>query len=95
MKMLTSTARPLAFWAGYCRPAVLVVSQHLPPWSVRIPSPIVCGVNPGIGGNQNRFISVFPQRWKDIRGQTLQNQWDAALKAVMSHIWLRPGVSET
>ena len=103
VKMLTSSSGPLAFWAGYAEPAVLVASQYVSAWAIKIPIPPIetperpnplRATEPDADGQRGTFTYVFPRRWKDVHGRLLQNLWDAALKAVMSHIWLRPGVCE-
>ena len=103
VKMLTSASMPLAFWAGYVDPAVLVGSQYISAWAIKIPiavnetaelSRLSMTTEPEADGQCGDFTYVFPRRWKDIHGRVLQNLWDAALRAVMSHIWLRPGICE-
>ena len=41
-----------------------------------------------------RKSMVFPRRWLDIYGRKLDEMWEAALRAVVGQILLRPGISQ-
>lgn len=75
---MTDASVPLAFWAGYVKP-VLVSPRHLKAWSVFV--------------SENPVRRVLPRRWCDISGQKVTDGWDAALRAVISAIHFRPGLS--
>lgn len=75
---MTDASVPLAFWAGYVEP-VLVSPRHLKAWSVFV--------------SENPVRRVLPRRWCDISGQKVTDGWDAALRAVISAIHFRPGLS--
>lgn len=78
---LVDASVPLAYWAGYTK-VVLISAAHIRPWTV-CPS--------GTGG---RNVMLFPRRWIDITGKKISDVWEAALRAVLGIIVLRPGVSQ-
>ncbi|OBZ79916.1 Transcription factor tau subunit sfc3 [Grifola frondosa] len=73
---------PLAHWTGYTS-IVLVSAAHIRPWTVMVSEP---------EGAKNM---IFPRRWLDITGRKMGDVWDAALRAVIGVILLRPGVSQS
>ncbi|KAG9223138.1 hypothetical protein PLEOSDRAFT_155121 [Pleurotus ostreatus PC15] len=75
---MTDALVPLAFWAGYVKP-VLVSPRHLKAWSVLV--------------SENPVKRVLPRRWRDMSGHKVTDGWDAALRAVISAIHFRPGLS--
>lgn len=61
---------------------VLVSADHIRPWTVTI-----------VDGDQPKAM-VLPRRWLDIHGMRINDVWEAALRAVVGIILLRPGVSQ-
>ncbi|KAI0786110.1 hypothetical protein C8Q75DRAFT_304194 [Abortiporus biennis] len=80
LKLSTCTI-PLLFWTGYSD-IVLVSSNYASKWSVALSS-----------GTESK--RVVPKRWYDIHGRQIGEVWEAALRAVMSIILYKPGVSQT
>ncbi|KAJ8517040.1 hypothetical protein ONZ45_g5742 [Pleurotus djamor] len=76
---LTDNTAPLAFVAGYAKPVVVSI-HHLRAWSVLVS---------GSSGKR-----VLPRRWLDISGNKVGEVWDAALRAVISLVHFRPGVTK-
>ncbi|KAI0670210.1 hypothetical protein C8Q78DRAFT_1039662 [Trametes maxima] len=83
IQRMADTAIPLVYWTGYSAVA-LVSATHIRPWAVTVPDP----------DNADVRSMVFPRRWLDIYGRKLREVWDAALRAVMGLILLRPGISQ-
>lgn len=81
LNRLTSSAVPLAFWAGY-REVVLVSSQYLSSWSVVVDE------------DETKYARVLPRRWLDISGRAMTEVWNAARKAVMGIIIFHPDISQ-
>ncbi|KAF9821815.1 hypothetical protein IEO21_00245 [Rhodonia placenta] len=79
---LTDAPVPLAYWTGYTS-VVLVSADHIRPWTVTI-----------VDGDQPKAM-VLPRRWLDIHGMRINDVWEAALRAVVGIILLRPGVSQS
>jgi transcription factor C subunit 3 len=77
-RMLTSAEKPLCYWVGYNHP-VLVSWRHVRDWTVSIPSP-----KPKL---------IFPRRWINIKGERIEEIWNAALRAVIGTLIIRPGIS--
>ncbi|KIO22744.1 hypothetical protein M407DRAFT_216113 [Tulasnella calospora MUT 4182] len=86
LDQLTYATVPLAFWAGYTSP-LLVGGKYASAWTVSIPIP-------GRGVNDKSHVRmVLPRRWLDIHGNLIEKTWNAALKHVVSWVWLRPRIS--
>lgn len=78
---ITEASTPLAYWTGYTN-IVLVSSTYIRPWSVSL-----------LGAEGPRAM-VFPRRWLDVAGRRINDVWEAALRAVIGVILLRPGVAQ-
>ena len=48
----------------------------------------------GAGEEAARKALVFPRRWLDIYGRKLKEVWEAAVRAVLGLVLLRPGISQ-
>ncbi|EPQ61082.1 hypothetical protein GLOTRDRAFT_113540 [Gloeophyllum trabeum ATCC 11539] len=70
---------PVLHIVGYAD-IVLVSSTNVRSWTVAI--------------SGNPLWRTFPRRWLDIFGQRINEVWEAALRAVMGVIVLRPGISQ-
>jgi len=70
---------PQIHWAGY-ESLVLISARHVAKWSVTV--------------SQTPLVNLFPRRWLDIRGQKVADFWQAAVRAVMSCVIFRPGISQ-
>jgi hypothetical protein len=77
-KLLTS-AIPQIYWAGYDS-LVLISAHYLAKWSVIV--------------SQYPLTYLFPRRWLDIKGQKVVDFWQAAMRAVISSVVFRPGISQ-
>ncbi|KAF8526018.1 hypothetical protein BU17DRAFT_41424 [Hysterangium stoloniferum] len=75
---LSSAENPLCYWLGYSHP-VLVSWRYVKDWTVSIPGP------------RPKFI--FPRRWINIKGERMEEIWNAALRAVVGILIIRPGIS--
>lgn len=69
---------PQVYWTGYDS-LVLVSAYHVAKWSVVV--------------SKTPLINEFPRRWLDIRGTKVEDFWQAALRAVMSLVVFRPGIT--
>ncbi|KAI0768599.1 hypothetical protein BD413DRAFT_563329 [Trametes elegans] len=94
-----AAAVPLAHWVGYAE-VVLVSTAHVRPWAVAVADPDA-GAELEVGGEAGSAVAkqrtktlVFPRRWLDIYGRKLPEVWDAALRAVLGLVLLRPGISQ-
>jgi hypothetical protein len=70
---------PQVYWVGY-KSLVLISAHHIGKWSVAV--------------SQKPLVYVFPRRWTDIKGQKIVDFWQAAVRAVISTIIFRPGISQ-
>ncbi|GJJ08437.1 hypothetical protein Clacol_002653 [Clathrus columnatus] len=75
---MTSAKPPLCYWTGYDQP-VLVSARHIRPWTVLLP--------------ELPTTFIFPRRWINFRGHKSLPLWRSALCAVVSVLFLRPGMS--
>ena len=82
VRRLTDMPLPLAHWTGYTTP-VLVAATHIRPWTVTVQT-----------GTDGHKSIIFPRRWLDIYGHKLSDVWDAAARAVLGLLLLRPGISQ-
>ena len=80
---MSEAAVPLAYWTGYAA-IVLVSAAHIRPWAVAVPD----------AENAEAKSLVLPRRWLDIYGRKLLDVWEAAMRAVVGAILLRPGISQ-
>ncbi|KAH9912240.1 uncharacterized protein BXZ73DRAFT_107525 [Epithele typhae] len=107
-RRLTDGEVPLAHWTGYITP-VLVSAMHLREWTVVVTGRNAAaddadGSHTHVEGTDDdagtaaranaRKSMLFPRRWLDIRGWKLTEVWDAALRAVLALVLLRPGISQ-
>ncbi|CDO70216.1 hypothetical protein BN946_scf184942.g16 [Trametes cinnabarina] len=83
IRRMTDAVVPLAYWTGYAA-IVLVAATHIKPWTVTVTGPEDAGMQ----------SIVFPHRWLDIYGRKLNDVWDAATRAIVGLILLRPGISQ-
>ncbi|KAI8995421.1 hypothetical protein BD414DRAFT_410090 [Trametes punicea] len=83
IQRMSDMAVPLAYWAGYAA-IVLVHATHIKPWTVAVTDP----------ENADLKLMVFPRRWLDIYGRKVHDLWDAAMRAAVGLILLRPGTSQ-
>jgi len=70
---------PQVYWVGY-KYLVLVSAHHVARWCVAV--------------SQNPLVYTFPRRWMDIKGQKVVDFWQAAVRAIMSTVIFRPGISQ-
>ncbi|KAF9569867.1 hypothetical protein CPC08DRAFT_14379 [Agrocybe pediades] len=70
---------PLAYWIGY-NTLRLVAADYVSKWTLAVSTEPV--------------LHVFPRRWLDIRGISVPDFWQAALRAVMGVIIFRPGIPQ-
>ncbi|KAG1841331.1 hypothetical protein DFJ58DRAFT_845058 [Suillus subalutaceus] len=68
LQRMSQTSPPLILWVGYSAP-VIVSCLHARSWTVEI--------------IREPKALALPRRWLDIRGETIQETWDAALHAVV------------
>ncbi|KAG2370198.1 hypothetical protein BDR07DRAFT_1386752 [Suillus spraguei] len=80
LQRMSQTSPPLILWVGYSAP-VIVSCLHARPWTVEI--------------IREPKTLTLPRRWLDIRGDTVQEIWNAALHAVVGIIFFHPGISQT
>ncbi|KAG2045206.1 hypothetical protein BDR03DRAFT_989022 [Suillus americanus] len=80
LRRMSQTSPPLILWVGYSAP-VIVSCLHARPWTVEI--------------IREPKALALPRRWLDIRGDTIQETWNAALHAVVGIIFFHPGISQT
>lgn len=86
VEQLRSLPVPILYVVGY-QASLLVSARHVTPWTITLPSM-------KRDEEQSRSISkVFPRRWIDINGNRMTEVWEAALRAVIGHVHLRPGIS--
>lgn len=85
----TDAPVPLAHWTGYAAVA-LVSTAHIRPWTVVVPAP----ENPEPDADPRTKRMLFPRRWLDIYGRKLHEVWEAALRAAVALVLLRPGISQ-
>ncbi|KAI0823034.1 hypothetical protein BC628DRAFT_1365542 [Trametes gibbosa] len=90
IQRITDAPVPLAHWTGYTA-VVLVGAAHITPWAVVVP---VSENTEARAVPSVKQMMIFPRRWLDIRGRKLREVWDAALRAVVGLVLLRPGISE-
>ncbi|KAI0662526.1 hypothetical protein C8Q70DRAFT_908850 [Cubamyces menziesii] len=83
VQRMSEAAVPLAYWTGYAA-IVLVSAAHIRPWAVAVPD----------AENAEAKSLVLPRRWLDIYGRKLLDVWEAAMRAVVGAILLRPGISQ-
>lgn len=79
LSKLLSSAIPQVYWVGYDS-LVLISAQYIATWSVIV--------------SQNPLTYLFPRRWLDIRGQKVNDYWQAAMRAVISLVVFRPGITQ-
>ncbi|KZV74696.1 hypothetical protein PENSPDRAFT_741986 [Peniophora sp. CONT] len=79
LEMLLDAATPLLFNVGYSS-QVLVAARHIRPWTVTV--------------SFEPLSRILPRRWLDIGGRRIPDVYEAAQRAVMSTILLRPGISQ-
>ncbi|KAG1845522.1 hypothetical protein DFJ58DRAFT_800982 [Suillus subalutaceus] len=72
LQRMSQTSPPLILWVGYSAP-VIVSCLHARSWTVEI--------------IREPKALALPRRWLDIRGETIQETWDAALHAVTELRW--------
>ncbi|KAI0762701.1 hypothetical protein C8Q74DRAFT_1371700 [Fomes fomentarius] len=80
---------PLAYWTGYAA-VVLVSAGAIRPWTVTVYNT----ESADSPGSAERKSMLFPRRWLDIYGRKLSEVWEAALRAVLGIVLLRPGISQ-
>ncbi|EIW64510.1 uncharacterized protein TRAVEDRAFT_139409 [Trametes versicolor FP-101664 SS1] len=85
----TDAPVPLAHWTGYAAVA-LVSAAYIRPWTVVVPAP----ENPEPDADPRTKRMIFPRRWLDIYGRKLHEVWEAALRAAVALVLLRPGISQ-
>ncbi|KAH9853100.1 hypothetical protein C2E23DRAFT_885087 [Lenzites betulinus] len=88
---MTDAPVPLAHWTGHAT-VVLVGAAHIRPWAVVVP--VSEPEDTGRGAEPTAKRMIFPRRWLDIYGRKLHEVWDAALRAVVGLVLLRPGISQ-
>lgn len=76
--MLTANI-PLVYWVGYDEMR-LISTQCAAKWAVVT--------------QQDPLTRIFPRRWLDLKGQKIADFWQSALRAVMSTVVFRPGISQ-
>lgn len=84
-----AAAAPLAYWTGYAA-VVLVSAGAIRPWTVTVYNT----ESADSPGSAERKSMIFPRRWLDIYGRKLSEVWEAALRAVLGLVLLRPGISQ-
>ncbi|KAG1889373.1 hypothetical protein F4604DRAFT_1877037 [Suillus subluteus] len=72
LQRMSQTSPPLILWVGYSAP-VIVSCLHARSWTVEI--------------IREPKALALPRRWLDIRGDTIQETWNAALHAVTELRW--------
>lgn len=78
MEQMIALSVPLLYVVGYTSP-VVVSAYHVGPWTVQT--------------HTEHMNKIFPRRWKDIRGGTIDEVWDAGCRAVMGILFMRPGIA--
>ncbi|KAI0359061.1 hypothetical protein OH77DRAFT_1396288 [Trametes cingulata] len=89
----TAAAVPLAYWTGYAA-VVLVAATHIRPWTVSVPDAEPRSEAEGEVDERTTKTMLFPRRWLDIYGRKLHDVWEAAMRAALSLVLLRPGISQ-
>ncbi|KAF9015475.1 hypothetical protein BDQ17DRAFT_1386204 [Cyathus striatus] len=80
IQRMTECEIPLLFWVGYST-IKLVSATYARHWTVLI--------------SEKPVMRIFPRRWLDIEGRKVTDFWEAAVRAVMSTVVFRPGISQT
>ena len=79
MGLLMDAATPMMFNIGYST-QILVAARHVRRWTV------TTSLDP-----LSRFL---PRRWLGIDGRRIPDVYEAAQRAVMSTVLLRPGITQ-
>ncbi|KZT22146.1 hypothetical protein NEOLEDRAFT_1138493 [Neolentinus lepideus HHB14362 ss-1] len=79
IRLLSEASIPLLHRVGYAE-IMLVSSTQIRHWTVVI--------------SEDPLVRTFPRRWLDIFGKRVKKIWEAALRAVMSVVILRPGIPQ-
>lgn len=82
---LAEEEAPRIFWAGYDN-ARLVAVQYWDQWSADLTD--------RSQGKPAEVVRVAPRRWVDIWGNNVPEEWERAVKLVVSHLITRPGITE-
>lgn len=83
VRVLCQPSIPLLLWTGYDN-ARVVHSALSARWTVAL------GHEPG--ADKSIVDRRLPRRWLDIRGWVIEDDWNAAVRAVTSVVQQRPGV---
>ncbi|KAG8220242.1 hypothetical protein J3R82DRAFT_1283 [Butyriboletus roseoflavus] len=76
---MTLTSPPILFWTYFNAP-ILVAANYCGAWTVAV--------------SDGPLTLVTPRRWLDLRGCRLDDTWGAAQQAVVSVVFLHPGISQ-
>jgi hypothetical protein len=84
LERVDELAAPPFIQTGYAQP-LLVSINHLGAWAVPV------------GQSQDGdepLAHVLPRRWLDIWGGQISTVWASAMRAVLGHVVLRPGITQ-
>ncbi|KAH8120510.1 hypothetical protein DFH11DRAFT_1685786 [Phellopilus nigrolimitatus] len=73
---------PIIYLTGYSS-SLVVSAKFVSTWAVTLP------------GTTRPITKLFPRRWLDIAGGRVTEVWNAALRAVVGLVHLKPGISQS